>query len=225
MVSRQYTWRNRAHMLPFLWPSCYFKTRLPSCALGTSFYTISEGRDLMTYVSDNYTSYSAPSPLNFNFSWLRNSLSNILLHDSRYERYFYWQFFQHYLCTTPNSDITLRAPLHSIVIKNSGYVNSDFLLWFPNLHYLGWCDIQFCSRITYFMDIFQPWDHPCETIFHSITFTTIHSNNSIPSKLLIVQKNDLVPPTLDEKRALIICGIAGENRPTGVKFPMEIVDL
>ena len=62
-------------MLPFSWPSCYFKTRLPSCyfktrlpscALGTSFYTISEGRDLMTYVSDNYTSYSAPSPLNFN---------------------------------------------------------------------------------------------------------------------------------------------------------------
>ena len=43
---------------------CYFKTRPPSCALGTSFYTVSEGRDLMTYVSDNYTSYSAPSPLN-----------------------------------------------------------------------------------------------------------------------------------------------------------------
>ena len=51
-------------MLPFLQPSCYFKTRPPSCALGTSFYTVSEGRDLMTYVSDNYTSYSAPSPLN-----------------------------------------------------------------------------------------------------------------------------------------------------------------
>ena len=29
----------------------------PFCALGTSFYTVSEGRDLMTYVSDNYTSY------------------------------------------------------------------------------------------------------------------------------------------------------------------------
>ena len=51
-------------MLPFSRPSCYFKTRPPSCALGTSFYTVSEGRDLMTYVSDNYTSYSAPSPLN-----------------------------------------------------------------------------------------------------------------------------------------------------------------
>ena len=51
-------------MLPFLWSLCYFKTRPPSCALGTSFYTMSEGRDLMTYVSDNYTSYSAPSPLN-----------------------------------------------------------------------------------------------------------------------------------------------------------------
>ena len=51
-------------MLPFLRPSCYFKTRPPSCALGTSFYTVSEGCDLMTYVSDNYTSYSAPSPLN-----------------------------------------------------------------------------------------------------------------------------------------------------------------
>ena len=50
-------------MLPFLWPSCYIKTRPPSCALGTSFYTVLEGRDLMTYVSDNYTSYSAPSPL------------------------------------------------------------------------------------------------------------------------------------------------------------------
>ena len=48
-------------MLPFSRPSCYFKTRPPSCALGTSFYTVSEGRDLMTYVSDNYTSYSAPS--------------------------------------------------------------------------------------------------------------------------------------------------------------------
>ena len=50
-------------MLPFSRPSCYFKTRPPSCALGTSFYTVSEDRDLMTYVSDNYTSYSAPSPL------------------------------------------------------------------------------------------------------------------------------------------------------------------
>ena len=50
-------------MLPFLWPSCYSKTRLPSCALGTSFYTVSEGSDLMTYISDNYTSYSAPSCL------------------------------------------------------------------------------------------------------------------------------------------------------------------
>ena len=60
-VLQQYTWRNRAHVLPFLRPSCYFKTRPPSCALGTSFYTISEGRDLMMYVSDNYTSYSAPS--------------------------------------------------------------------------------------------------------------------------------------------------------------------
>ena len=56
VVSRQYTLRNRAHVLPFLRPSCYFKTRPPSCALGTSFYTVSEGRDLMTYVSDNYTS-------------------------------------------------------------------------------------------------------------------------------------------------------------------------
>ena len=52
-------------MLPFSQPSCYFKTRLPSCALGTSFYTVSEGHDLMTYVSDNYTSYSAPSPLSY----------------------------------------------------------------------------------------------------------------------------------------------------------------
>ena len=50
-------------MLPFLRPSCYFKTRPPSCALGTSFYTVLEGRDLMTYISYNYTSYSAPSPL------------------------------------------------------------------------------------------------------------------------------------------------------------------
>ena len=44
----------------------FFKSgwlRPPSCALGTSFYTVSEGRDLMTYVSDNYTSYSALSPL------------------------------------------------------------------------------------------------------------------------------------------------------------------
>ena len=62
-VSRQYTLRNRAHVLPFSRPSCYFKTRPSSCALGTSFYTVSEGRDLMTYISDNYTSYSAPSPL------------------------------------------------------------------------------------------------------------------------------------------------------------------
>ena len=39
---------------------CFFKSgrlRPPFCALGTSFYTVSEGRDLMTYVSDNYTSY------------------------------------------------------------------------------------------------------------------------------------------------------------------------
>ena len=50
-------------MLPFLRPSCYSKTRVPSCALGTSFYTISKGSDLMTYVCDNYTSYSAPSRL------------------------------------------------------------------------------------------------------------------------------------------------------------------
>ena len=50
-------------MLPFLRPSFYFKTRPPSCALGTSFYTVSKGSDLMTYVSDNYTSYSAPSRL------------------------------------------------------------------------------------------------------------------------------------------------------------------
>ena len=38
----------------------FFKSgrlRPPSCALGTSFYTVSEGRDLMMYVSDNYTSY------------------------------------------------------------------------------------------------------------------------------------------------------------------------
>ena len=42
--------------------SSYFKTRPPSCALGTSFYIVSEDRDLMTYVSDNYTSYNAPSP-------------------------------------------------------------------------------------------------------------------------------------------------------------------
>ena len=50
-------------MLPFLWPSFCFKTRPPSCAQGISFYTISEGHDLMTYVSDNYTSDSASSPL------------------------------------------------------------------------------------------------------------------------------------------------------------------
>ena len=57
-------------MLPFSRPSCYFKTRPPSCALGTSFYTVSEGSDLMTYVSDNYTSYSAPSCLNmYMYSW------------------------------------------------------------------------------------------------------------------------------------------------------------
>ena len=37
-----------------------FQNHLPSCALGTSFYTVSEGRDLMTYVSDNYISNSAP---------------------------------------------------------------------------------------------------------------------------------------------------------------------
>ena len=50
-------------MLPFSRPSCYSKTKPPSCALGTSFYTVSEGSDLMTYISDNYTSYSAPSRL------------------------------------------------------------------------------------------------------------------------------------------------------------------
>ena len=50
-------------MLPFSRPSCNSKTRPPSCALGTSFYTVSEGSDLMTYVSYNYTSYSAPSRL------------------------------------------------------------------------------------------------------------------------------------------------------------------
>ena len=33
----------------FLWPSCYFKTRPPLCALGTSFCTVLEGHDLMTY--------------------------------------------------------------------------------------------------------------------------------------------------------------------------------
>ena len=26
-------------------------------------------------------------------------------------------------------------------------------------------------------------------------------------------------------RGLLKCGIAGENRPTGAKFPMEIIDL
>ena len=31
-----------------------------------SFYTVSEGSDLMMYVSDNYTSYSAPSRLSKN---------------------------------------------------------------------------------------------------------------------------------------------------------------
>ena len=50
-------------MLPFSQPSCYSKTKPPFCALGTSFYTVSEGSDLMTYVSDNYTSCSAPSRL------------------------------------------------------------------------------------------------------------------------------------------------------------------
>ena len=50
-------------MLPFSRPSCLSKTRPPSCALGTSFYTVSEGSDLMKYVSDNYTSYSAHSRL------------------------------------------------------------------------------------------------------------------------------------------------------------------
>ena len=50
-------------MLPFSRPFCYSKTRPPSCALGTSFYTVSEGSDLMMYVSDNYTSDSAPSCL------------------------------------------------------------------------------------------------------------------------------------------------------------------
>ena len=49
-------------MLPFSRPSCYFKNRLPSCALD-AFYIVSEGRDLMTYVSDNYTGYNAPSRL------------------------------------------------------------------------------------------------------------------------------------------------------------------
>ena len=62
-VSRRYTSKSRAHMLPFSWPSCNSKTRPPSCALGTSFYTVLEGSDLMMYVSDNYTSYSAPSRL------------------------------------------------------------------------------------------------------------------------------------------------------------------
>ena len=60
-VLQWYTWTNRAHVLPFPRPSCYFKTRPPSCVLGTSFYTVLKGCDLMTYVSDNYTSYSAPS--------------------------------------------------------------------------------------------------------------------------------------------------------------------
>ena len=71
------------------WASiCYFKTRLPFCALGTSFYTVSEGRDLMTYVSDNYTSYSAPSPLKtgiilsamyFNTLGLATNLSKLII--------------------------------------------------------------------------------------------------------------------------------------------------
>ena len=39
-----------------------FQNQAAICALGTSFFTVSEGRDLMTYVSDNYTSYSVPSP-------------------------------------------------------------------------------------------------------------------------------------------------------------------
>ena len=43
--------------------SCYSKTRLPSCALATSFYIVSEGSDFMTYVRDNYTSYSVSSRL------------------------------------------------------------------------------------------------------------------------------------------------------------------
>ena len=60
-------------MLPFSRPSCYFKNRLPSCALDT-FYTVSEGRDLMTYISDNYTSYSAPSRLR-----IKSFLSIIML--------------------------------------------------------------------------------------------------------------------------------------------------
>ena len=30
---------------------------------------------------------------------------------------------------------------------------------------------------------------------------------------------------VSEGRPLLICGIAGENRPTGAKFPMEIIDL
>ena len=51
-------------MVPFSWPSCYFKTRPPSCPL-TQYKRRcpGQGRDLMTYVSDNYTSYSAPSSL------------------------------------------------------------------------------------------------------------------------------------------------------------------
>ena len=52
----------------FSQPSCYFKTRPPSCALGTSFYTVLEGSELMTYASDNYTSYSAPSRLSSDVS-------------------------------------------------------------------------------------------------------------------------------------------------------------
>ena len=66
-------------MLPFSRPSCYSKTRPPSCALGTSFYTVSEGSDLMTYVSDNYTSYSAPSRL--------NDRRGCLMYDSRVSVY------------------------------------------------------------------------------------------------------------------------------------------
>ena len=48
---------------------CHFRGHLviskigcQSCALDT-FYIVSEGRDLMTYVSDNYTGYNAPSRL------------------------------------------------------------------------------------------------------------------------------------------------------------------
>ena len=54
-------------MLQFLRPSCYFKSRSPFCALGTSLYTVLEGSDPMTYISDTYTSYSAPSHLKIGY--------------------------------------------------------------------------------------------------------------------------------------------------------------